>query len=144
MCVCYSTPSCLEASCLRGRPCCSTAPQVRPTALQKIQKLLQIAPLVTVLSHTHTHTQVQVRRCWPRRWPLSVRRPSSTSQPPPSSASGEESRRSWSGWVILTRTVVQHTHRHIVEPVFVRVCRFCSSWPGTTPRPPSSWTSWSR
>ncbi|TMS07958.1 Katanin p60 ATPase-containing subunit A-like 2 [Larimichthys crocea] len=41
--------------------------------------------------------QVQVRRCWPRPWLQSVRRPSSTSQPPASSASGEETLRNWSG-----------------------------------------------
>lgn len=29
LCLC-STPSCLQASCLHGRACCFTAPQVRP------------------------------------------------------------------------------------------------------------------
>ncbi|CAF92836.1 unnamed protein product, partial [Tetraodon nigroviridis] len=51
------------------------------------------------------------RRCWPGPWPPSAEPPSSTSQPPASSASGEETLRSWSGWVPLSLTH-SHTHTH--------------------------------
>lgn len=55
-----------------------------------------------------TVRQGRGRRCWPGPWPQSAEPPSSTSQPPASSASGEETLRSWSGWVSLSLSL-SHT-----------------------------------